>query len=122
MEATIRGRDLVTGLPREVVVTDADIRDALSKSVKHLVRAVKEVRESTPPELISDIMNRGIVLAGGGASLKGLDKILELETKIPVRVAEDPFTAVVRGCGIILEDVERLSEVLVENETEVSPQ
>lgn len=122
MESTLRGRDLITGLPREVLVTDADIREALLKSIKNLASAVKEVVEATPPELVADIMHRGLVLAGGGANLKGLNRLLERETKMPVRMAEDPSTAVVRGCGIILEDIDALKEVLVENETEVSPQ
>jgi len=107
-ESTIRGRDIISGLPREVTVTDADIREAISKSVRILVEAVKEVIESTPPELVSDIMQRGIVMVGGGAYLRGLDQLLEQETRIPVKIAEDPFTAVVRGCGVILEDLEKL--------------
>ncbi|MDP3785043.1 MAG: rod shape-determining protein [bacterium] len=121
MEATIRGRDLVTGLPREVIVTDADLREALAKSVRTIVEATKEVIERTPPELVSDIMHRGIILVGGGSCLRGLDKILEIETKIPVRVTEDPLTAVVRGCGIILEDIDLVRESLVEHEEELPP-
>ena len=121
LESTVRGRDLVTGLPREVIVTDADIREALSKSIRTIVEAAKEVIEKTPPELVSDIMHRGILLVGGGSYLKGLEKILEVETKIPVRVAEDPMTAVVRGCGIILEELELLREALVQHEEELPP-
>jgi rod shape-determining protein MreB len=116
VEATVRGRDLMTGLPREVVVTDSDIREALSKSLNSLLRAVKDVIEETPPELISDIMHRGIVLVGGGAFLRGLPEFLESKIKIPVHLAEDPFTAVVRGTGIILEDIDSLKNVLVEHE------
>lgn len=121
-ETTMRGRDLITGLPREVIVTSNDIREALSKSIKNLITAVKETLESTPPELVSDIMHRGIMLTGGGAALRRLDKLIENETRIPVKIAEDPLTTVVRGCGIILEDLESLKQVLVEDETDVTPQ
>jgi len=113
---------LVTGLPREVLVTDSDIRSALSKSIKIISEAVKDTVEDTPPELVSDLMHRGIVLVGGGALIKGLDKLLEKETKIPVILAEDPLTAVVRGAGIILEDIEKLKEVLLEEEYDLPPQ
>ncbi|MEK7646940.1 MAG: rod shape-determining protein [Patescibacteria group bacterium] len=122
MESTVRGRDLVTGLPREVIVTDADIREALSKSTRLLVNAVKELIEETPPELVADIMHRGIMLVGGGSFLRGLDKIIENETKIPVKVAEDPITAVVRGTGIILEDIDSLRDALIDHEDELPPQ
>ena len=121
IETTVRGRDLVTGLPREVIVTDADIREGMSKSVRTIAATVKEVIEETPPELVSDIMHRGIILVGGGSYLRGLDKLLEVETKIPVRVAEDPMTAVVRGTGVILEDLELLKDALVEHEEELPP-
>ena len=121
VEATVRGRDLVTGLPREAVVTDEDIRGAISKSLDVLSKAVKAVIEETPPELISDIMHRGIVLVGGGAFLRGLPEFLEGEIKIPVHLAEDPFTAVVRGTGIILEDLDSLRNVLIEQEDNVVP-
>ncbi|MBI5742380.1 MAG: rod shape-determining protein [Candidatus Niyogibacteria bacterium] len=122
MESTIRGRDLITGLPREVIVTDADIRDALGKSVRVLAGAVKDLIEETPPELVADIMHRGIVLAGGGSFLRGIDKLIERETKIPVRIAEDPLTAVVRGTGIILEDIPAFRDALVDHENELPPQ
>ncbi len=121
-EATIRGRDLVTGLPREVVVTDSDIREAIIDSVRALVKATKEVIEITPPELVSDIMHRGIVMVGGGSFLKGLAELFESEIKIPVYVAEDPLTAVVRGTGVILEDLDKLKDVLVQHEDEIPPQ
>ena len=121
LESTIRGRDLVTGLPREVIVTDSDIREAISKSVRTIVEATKEVIERTPPELVSDMMHRGIIIVGGGSNLRGIDKLLEVETKIPVRIAEDPLTAVVRGTGIILEDLDALADVLVEYEEDLPP-
>ena len=122
LEGMLRGRDLVTGLPREVLVTDADIRVALAKSVKSLVEAVKATIEDTPPELVSDIMHRGIVLVGGGALIRGLDKLLERETKIPVYVAEDPLTTVVRGTGIVVENLDTLRPVLLEDESDLPPQ
>jgi rod shape-determining protein MreB len=121
LEATIRGRDLVTGLPREVVVTDSDIREAIIKSIRILVAAIKEVIEETPPELVSDIMHRGIVMVGGGSFLRGLAQIFESEIKIPVYVAEDPLTAVVRGTGVVLEELDNLRDILVQHEEDIPP-
>ncbi len=121
LEATIRGRDLVSGLPREVVVTDSDIREAIIKSIRTLVAATKEVIEQTPPELISDIMHRGIVMVGGGSFLRGLAQFFESEIKIPVYVAEDPLTAVVRGTGIVLEELDNLRDILVQHEEDIPP-
>ncbi len=112
----IRGRNLVTGLPEEVLVSDEDIRRALEKSVKQIVAEIKTAIEETPPELLADIMASGIQLVGGGSLLGGLDILLKKETKIPVRIIEDPMTAVVRGAGMILEDLDHLKEVLVETE------
>lgn len=122
LESVVRGRDLVTGLPREVMMTDSDVREAISKSVRIIVDGVKNVIESTPPELVSDIMHRGITMVGGGSYLRGLDKLIEQETKIPTRISEDPMTAVVRGCGIILENLDNFRSILVEREEAVSPQ
>lgn len=113
LEAPMRGRDLLTGLPKEIIVNDSQIRKALSRSVKMIVEAVKETIENTPPELVADVMHRGIIMVGGGSLLRGMDKLLAEETKMPVRVEEDPLTAVARGTGIILEDIERLKEILV---------
>ncbi len=112
----VRGRDLVTGLPKEVTVTDEHIRDALSRSIRIIVNTVKTIIEETPPELLSDIMQRGIILAGGGGLTRGLDRLIANETKMPVMKMEDPLTAVVRGTGIVLEDLENLREVLIEND------
>ena len=120
LEATMRGRDLVTGLPREVLVTDVDIREAMRGSIATLIKATRETIEMTPPELVADIIHRGIVLVGGGSLLRGLETLIERETRIPVRVAEDPLTAVVRGAGIIMEDLDNLREVLVEPEYEAT--
>jgi rod shape-determining protein MreB and related proteins len=121
MESSIRGRDLITGLPREVVVTDSDIREAMAQSIDTLVEAVKEVLETTPPEILSDVMHRGIYLVGGGALIKGIDKLLNEWLKIPVYIAEDPLTAIARGTGIILEDLSAFGEALIQNEDELPP-
>lgn len=121
LEATIKGRDLVTGLPREVIITDSDIREAISHSVDNLVEATKEVLETTPPEILGDVMSRGVYLVGGGALIKGLDQLIQESLKIPVHVATDPLTAVARGCGIILEDIETYKDVLIQNEDELPP-
>ncbi len=113
MEAEVRGRDLVTGLPRQVIVTDSDIREAIMPSVLGLVDGIKEVLETTPPELLSDIMHRGLVLSGGGALLRGFNTLLGNVLKIPIYIAEDPLTAVARGTGVILDEFESFQEVLV---------
>lgn len=122
LETTIRGRDLITGLPREVVITDSDIREAMSSSIDTLVESTKEVLETTPPEILADVMHRGIHLVGGGALIKGLDGLLTSIIKIPVYIAEDPLTAIARGTGIILEDLEKYSSVLIQNEDELRAQ
>lgn len=116
----IRGRDLVSGLPKEVIVNDSQVREAISRSIRIIVNNVKTVIEETPPELLSDIMQRGIILAGGGSLIRGLDKLIANQTEIPVRMMEDPLTAVVRGTGIVLEDLELLKHVLVEDQREKS--
>ncbi|MGE5392878.1 MAG: rod shape-determining protein [Candidatus Saccharibacteria bacterium] len=121
LKAQIRGRDLITGLPKEVTVTDEQIRDALARSVRTIVNNVKTAVEETPPELVADIMDKGITLTGGGALLRGLDKLIAEETQMPVTIADDPLTAVVRGAGIVLEDLSTLKEVLVITEFEQIP-
>ncbi len=121
LEATIRGRDLISGLPREVVVTDSDIREAISQSINTLIDSTKEVLEITPPEILSDIMQRGIYVAGGGALIKGLAEIISEYTKIPVHIAPEPLTAVCRGTGIILENMEFYRDILIANEDELPP-
>ena len=121
LEASIKGRDLITGLPREVIVTDSDIREAISQSIDTLVESVKEVLEITPPEVVSDVMQRGIYLAGGGALIPGLAQVIEEYTKIAVHIAPDPLTAVCRGTGVILENIEMYREVLIANEDELPP-
>lgn len=118
LQTKMRGRDLITGLPKEVVVNDEQIRIALGRSVRTIVNSVRQSIEETPPELVADIMQRGIVLAGGGALLRGIDELIARETQMPVAVTDDPLTTVVRGTGIVLEDIEALKEVLVLTEFE----
>lgn len=121
-EVTVRGRDLVTGLPREIVVTDTDVREALMPSLDALLKEIKEVLETAPPEVVSDVMQRGIHLVGGGALLKGFNKLLEEWFKIPVHIADDPMTAVARGAGIVVENIEEFSGVIIEDDDELPPQ
>lgn len=121
LQTKMRGRDLVTGLPKEVSVTDEQIRIALSRSVRTIVNSIRQAVEETPPELVADIMTRGIVLAGGGALLRGLDKLIARETQMPVELTDDPLTAVVRGTGVVLEDLDILRDVLVMTEFEKAP-
>ncbi len=121
-EVVVRGRDVVTGLPREVVITDTDIRDAVSGSINSIVESVRAVLENTPPEILADIMQRGVHLSGGGALIPGIALLLEEVLQVPVIVVPDPLRAVVRGTGIILEDLEYYEDVLIDNEGELSPQ
>jgi len=116
LETHIRGRDLVTGLPREIVITDADIREAIGSSVTSIVEAIKEVIETAPPEVVADVMRLGIFLTGGGALLRGLPELLASELKVPIHVVDDPLTTVVRGTGIVLEDIAKYRSVLVDDD------
>jgi len=116
-----RGRDLVTGLPREVIVTDEDMRTAIGHSIDDLVESIKEVLETTPPEILSDVMQRGIHLAGGGALIRGLPEFLTASLGVPVVVAPDPLTAVVRGTAIVLADMDAFRESLLKNDDELVP-
>jgi rod shape-determining protein MreB and related proteins len=120
-ETVVRGRDLVTGLPREVIITDSDLREALAVSIETLVDSVKEVLEDAPPEIISDIMKHGVYLVGGGALLGGLVEILHDSLKIPIYIAEDPLMSVARGTGIVIENIEEYEDLLVKNEDEIPP-
>jgi len=115
-EMPMRGRNLVTGLPEEIVVSDEDIRRALEKSVRQIVNEIKIAIEETPPELLADIMSKGIYMAGGSSMLKGLDALIAKETKMSTKIIEDPMTAVARGAGLVLENLDELHEVLVETE------
>lgn len=113
VQVPMRGRDLVTGLPKEVLVSEEEIRGCLLRSVRQIVNAVKSTLEETPPELLSDIFDRGIWLSGGGALLRGIDLLLVRETQTKVSVSDDPPTCVVRGTGVVLEDLPRLRDVLL---------
>ena len=113
MSMEIRGRDLTTGLPKNMTITSTQVEDAIKESITKIVEIVKLTLEKTPPELAADIMEKGIVLAGGGALIKNLDKLLSIETGMPVYVADEPLDCVVRGAGKTLEDIERLGRVLV---------
>ena len=113
MSMEIRGRDLTTGLPRNMTITSTQVEEAIKESITKIVDIVKLTLEKTPPELAADIMEKGIVLAGGGALIKNLDKLLSTETGMPVYIADEPLDCVVRGAGKTLEDIERLGRVLV---------
>lgn len=119
-ELSVKGRDLVTGLPREAIITDVDIREAMYGSVSQLVDAIREVLETTPPEVLADIMQKGMTLSGGGALIRNLPRLLEMQLKVPVTVADDPLTAVARGTGVILEHIDEYKDVLVENTDDIS--
>ncbi len=109
----VRGRDLVSGLPRTVRMTSGEVREAIAEPVQAIVDAVKQTLERTPPELAADIVDRGIILVGGGALLRGMDRLLAEETGMPVSLTEDPLAAVVMGAGKALEEIETLQKVLV---------
>ncbi|MDO8599074.1 MAG: rod shape-determining protein [bacterium] len=116
-----RGRDLVTGLPREIVMTDQDVRNAIAHSIEELVEAAKGVLETTPPEIVSDIMQRGISLVGGGALIRGLPEYLSESLGVPVIVDADPLTAVVRGTSIVLDDIDMYREAIIKSDDELVP-
>ncbi|MDD5416171.1 MAG: rod shape-determining protein [Candidatus Daviesbacteria bacterium] len=109
----IRGRDLSNGLPKSIKISAAEIREALTPVISQIISSIQDILEETPPELLTDIVERGIFLAGGGALLRGLDKKIAEETKLPVYVTNDPLTAVVRGCGEVLDNLDLLSKVKV---------
>ena len=109
----MRGRDLLTGLPREVMINDSQVREAITKSLRIIVENIKSILEITPPELVADIHERGILLSGGGSLLRGFDQLIQRAIEIPVRIADDPLTSVVRGTGMLLDDPALLAEVVV---------
>jgi len=115
LETTIRGRDLSSGLPKEVVLTNQEIAKSLDRSLKILIEAIRAVIEETPPELVADIYLKNIWLSGGSGLLRGLDKLIENYCEIPVRLVDDPLTAEVRGTGIILEDLEKYKNLLIKD-------
>lgn len=112
LETPVRGRDFSSGLPKEVIVKNSQIRAALSKSLHSVVDSVREVLEITPPELVGDMLKQGIYLSGGGALLRGLDELIEKETGVITKITEDPLTTVVRGLGRIAENFEHYQELL----------
>ncbi|MCH7520865.1 MAG: rod shape-determining protein, partial [Candidatus Marinimicrobia bacterium] len=109
----IKGRDRVTGIPKPITVSPDEIRKAQSDTLHQIINAIKRALERTPPELSADILDRGIILTGGGALLKGLDKVIREETNLPVHVAEDPLTSVVRGTGMVLENIKKYSAIML---------
>jgi len=111
--AVVRGRDLESGLPKSVKLSSSEIREALSPTLQEIISAIADTLEETPPELIADIMERGIVVAGGGSLLFGIDKVIADKTKMPVWIADDPLTCVVRGCAKVLEDTRLLAKIRV---------
>lgn len=120
-DAIVRGRDVVTGLPREVIITESDIRDAISHSVDSIIEAVRDVLEKTPPEVLADVMQRGIYLTGGGALIPGAAQLLEDVLQVPVIVVPEPLTSVVRGAGMVIENFELYADILIDNEDNFSP-
>lgn len=108
----IKGRNLLNGLPENITVTSAEIREALAEPLSHVIEAIKVTLEKTPPELAADIIDQGITLAGGGALLKGLDKLINKETGMPVNIAESPLDCVAEGTGNVLENIDKLHDVL----------
>jgi len=119
-EMVIRGRDVITGLPREVIVTSSDVHNAIMSHLDNILEAIKAVLEKTPPEVLSDVMQKGIHLCGGGALISGFSRFLEEELKVPVLVVPDPLRSVIRGLGIVVENFEQYEEILVDNEGELS--
>lgn len=112
LETKMRGRDLLTGLPREVTINSYHVQEAIQRSIRMIIENIKDTIESTPPELVADIFERGLMLTGGGALLRGLDRVIQQETQIPVHIADDPLTCLVRGTGIVLEDLDNLKGIL----------
>ncbi|HYU64728.1 MAG TPA: rod shape-determining protein, partial [Candidatus Paceibacterota bacterium] len=113
LEGKVRGRDLVSGLPKEIAVTSEEMREAMDRSIKSIIAAIKNTIEDTPPELTADLVNRQVYLSGGGALLRGLDQMITHATRLNVKIVDDPLTAVVRGCGVVLEDIDKLRTHLV---------
>jgi rod shape-determining protein MreB len=109
----IKGRDLVSGIPKTLILDDDEVREALAEPVSQIMNAIKQALENTPPELSADIVDKGIVLAGGGALLKGLDVYIREETSLPIIIAEDPLTCVAIGAGKVLDDLDILKKVMM---------
>ena len=112
LEVSLRGRDMASGLPREILVRDAQIRSALAKSLKSVIESVKEVIELTPPELVGDMLKQGIYICGGGASLRGIDQLIEKETSVATEVVDDPLTCVARGLGHLVDNFDSFKSLM----------
>lgn len=112
LEMNIRGRDLITGLPKEIIIRDTQVRAAITKSLRTVVESIREVLESSPPELAGDILRRGVNLCGGGSLLRGIDQLISKELLVAANIIEDPLTCVVRGTGIMVENLEKYSTIL----------
>ncbi|NCU39643.1 rod shape-determining protein, partial [Candidatus Falkowbacteria bacterium] len=112
-EIEVRGRDLLTGLPKAIMVNDKQIREALMKTISKIIDNIKTILETTPPELVSDIYERGLFLSGGGAMLRGLDEAIAAAAKIPVKIVDDPLSCVARGTGLLLSDKDLLEKVVL---------
>jgi rod shape-determining protein MreB len=116
LEVSVRGRDLISNLPREISITDRDIYEAIHNSIQVLVDGVREVLETTPPEVVSDVIKNGIYLTGGGALLRGIDTVISEAFKVPVHVPSEPLSAVARGCSMVLDDLVRYESVLIKED------
>lgn len=116
LEVTVRGRDLISGLPREIMISDRDIYEAIHNSIQVIVDGIREVLETTPPEIVSDVINRGMFITGGGALIHGIDVIISDTFKVPVHIPTEPLSAVARGCGIVLEDLDHFQQVLIKED------
>ncbi|MDD3694248.1 MAG: rod shape-determining protein [Candidatus Pacebacteria bacterium] len=119
LESEVRGRDVITGLPRQILVNNHDIREAIYFSIENLIDGTKEVLEKTPPEIVSDVMQRGIYLVGGGALIGGLDELLSQELDIPVYISETPLLVVSHGTGAVFEDIDLYKQVLIHQDDEL---
>jgi rod shape-determining protein MreB len=112
MDLAVRGRDMASGLPREILIKDTNVRAAMSRSIKTIIDSIKEIIETTPPELVGDVLKRGIYICGGGSLLKGIDKLIEKEIMVPTIIIEDPLTCVARGTGMIAENIKKYSHLI----------
>ncbi len=113
LELAVRGRDINSGLPREIIIKNTQVRAAINKFLRSLIDSIRDIIEKTPPELVGDILKRGIYLCGGGSLLKGLDQLIEREISVPVIIIDDPLTTVARGTGIVAEDIGNYSHLIV---------
>jgi rod shape-determining protein MreB len=116
LEAPVRGRDLVTGLPKEVIITDEDVRDAIASSLNAIIEGIRQVLEDSPPTVVADIMQVGLSLTGGGALIQGVPELLHEMLELPINVANDPLTSVARGTGLIAERLEEYRDILLDED------